>query len=379
MKSIPHEGRTIDSIAKRRISPQSLIVLTTNQCTATCDHCCMNSSVQRRGHIDHALMLQTISDFKKLYDIKVVVFAGGEPTLLKGSLLAAIAKCRQLGVVSRLVTNVSWAINDRKAEQGFKALFEAGLSEVNISCDDYHDPFIPFERVKVAWKAARKFAFRALIIANATHKGSRLTADFIRSEIGEDLPLRFDDEGHETRDGFAGSGGATLVGLSNATLQRLGRAQQHFTENDVDAQHSDLVLDQPCPNAIKLPALTPDGTLVACCGFELAGNAVLDFGSVRAKGVEHLINSANENIVASVISRLGPGFLVKFANSISPGIIAAKDYVGICEACQDVVQNPEVLKLLYEQRRRLAGLVHHLDTLSSIERQAVVRDAVGST
>jgi hypothetical protein len=346
---------------KGGIVPESLIVLTTNQCTATCGHCCMNSSSKRRERVDHGLMLETITNFKELYNIKVVVFAGGEPTLLKGSLLSAISKCRQLKIVSRLVTNASWAINEAKATEGFRALYVAGLNEVNISCDDYHDPYIPFERIKIAWKAARKFPFRAIIIANASHKGSKLTPEYIQSQIDEELPLRFDGDGLEGSGTIRDPRTGTMIGMSNASLQRLGRATDAFRDDEVDTRHSDLVMNQPCPNAIKLPALTPEGSLVACCGFELTGNPVLDFGSLKTKNVEQAIDSANDNIIASIISRLGPGFLVKFANKISPGIIPAKEYVGICEACQDVVQNKEVLNLLFQHRGRLAALVHNLD------------------
>jgi hypothetical protein len=323
----------------------------------------MNSSSKRRERVDHSLMLQTITNFKKLYGIKVVVFAGGEPTLLKGSLLSAISLCRQLNIVSRLVTNVSWATTEPKATAGFQALYEAGLNEVNISCDDYHDPFIPFERIKIAWKAARKFPFRAIIIANASHKGSKLTPEYIQSQIGEELPMRFDEDGREGLGTTSDTRTGTLIGMSNASLQRLGRAQDNFHHDEVDTRYSDLVMNQPCPNAIKQPALTPEGSLVACCGFELTGNPVLDFGSLKANDLKQVINSANDNIIASIISRLGPGFLVKFANKISPGIIPDKEYVGICEACQDVVQNDEVLNLLFQHRGRLAALVHNLDEL----------------
>jgi 4Fe-4S single cluster domain len=367
MRELPEDSSHAALLEQHKgsITPKSLIVLTTNQCTATCGHCCMNSSAKRRERIDHGLMLRAISSFKTLYDIKLVVFAGGEPTLLKGSLLAAIAHCRQQHIVTRLVTNVSWAINEAKADEGFRALFAAGLNDVNISCDDYHDPFIPFERVKIAWKSARKLAFNSIIIANASHKGSRLTPQYIESELGEELPLRFDDDGSEGSIPAPDSRTGTIIGMSNARLQRLGRATDSFVEDDLETHQSDLVMSQSCPNAIKMPALTPEGSVVACCGFELAGNPVLDFGSLKSQDVGSLIESANDNIIAAVISRLGPGFLVKFANKISPGIIPPKKYAGICEACQDVVQNHDVLRLLFEHRARLAALVHILDGKTS--------------
>lgn len=133
-----------------------------------------------------------------------------------------------------------------------------------------------------------------------------------------------------------------------------------------------MVLNQPCPNAIKMPALTPDGSLVACCGFELNGNPILDFGSLKTKDVKQLVDSANDNIIASVIGKLGPGFLVKFANKVSPGIIPEKKYAGICEACQDVVQNEKVINLLFEHRFRLAAVLHNFDKLKSETEQMVV-------
>lgn len=353
--------RKVEGQEVNNIIPNSLIVLTTNQCTATCDHCCMNSSSKRTERVDIDLVLRSIEQFKRTYNIGVVVFAGGEPTLLKGNLLRAIAKCRKLNIISRLVTNASWAINEAKALAGFDALFRAGLSEVNISCDDYHSPFIPFERIKIAYRAARKFPFRAIIIANASHKGSKLTPEYIRAEIGEELPFRFDEHGHDVSPRGVRDDQGTIVGISNASLQRLGRAETFFKEADVKTYPSEMVLNQPCPNAIRLPAITPEGTLAACCGFELAGNPVLDFGSLKTNSAEELIGTANENIVARAISCLGPGFLLKFANKLRPGVVPTKDYVGICEACQDVVTNDEVLDVLFENRDRLAALLYTLE------------------
>lgn len=359
----PRNQDSGQSAAVKRLSPDSLIVLTTNQCTATCGHCCMNSSAKRTERLDIGLMLETIEKFFHLYKIRVVVFAGGEPTLLKGNLLRAISKCRELGIVSRIVTNASWAINDAKAEAGFGALFRAGLTEVNISCDDYHSPFIPFDRVKTAWRAARKFPFGAIIIANASHKSSHLTPEYIRTEIGEDIPLRYDEFGVDQT--FQKPRKQTVLGISNASTQRLGRGEDVFSDVDLYTSPQDLVLSQSCPNAVKMPAITPEGSLVACCGFELTGNSVLDFGSLTKKDVADLIENANKNVLVQIISRLGPGFLVKFVNQIHPGLIPTKEYVGICEACHDVVTKDEVLEVIFKNRGRLAAVLERLDSAAS--------------
>src|SRR5437870_9122058 len=136
-------------------TPTKLTILTTNTCTAKCAHCTVSSSPDRRGRLNFEKIKIAIDGFHEINPLQVVVFAGGEPTLLKEELLDAIAYCDSLGISTRMVTNASRAITEYAATRMIEKLRNAGLAELNISADDYHLPFIAFENVKRAWFASK--------------------------------------------------------------------------------------------------------------------------------------------------------------------------------------------------------------------------------
>src|SRR5262249_44968158 len=140
----------------RVLEPHTVTILTTDKCTARCRHCCMNSSPERSNKLSYAQIEHVLSQLFANYRMKVVVFAGGEPTLLGDDLLAAITYCKKNGIVSRIVTNAYWADTPEDALAKCKELRAAGLDELNISMDDYHEPYVPFANVKRAWEAAQQ-------------------------------------------------------------------------------------------------------------------------------------------------------------------------------------------------------------------------------
>ena len=133
------------------LKPSQLTILTTSRCTARCGHCSVNSAPGRRDRLTWEQMCQAIDELDSLNHLSVVIFAGGEPTLLGDELLNAIAHTDSLGISSmHLVTNAYWAVSPKQARAKLIELREAGLAELNISADDFHLPYIPFERVEYA-------------------------------------------------------------------------------------------------------------------------------------------------------------------------------------------------------------------------------------
>src|SRR5262249_51298888 len=167
----------------RILEPHTITVLTTDKCTAECRHCCMNSSPSREHTLTYAQIESGLRQLFDRHDIRVVVFAGGEPTLLGDDLLKAISFCRLNGVVSRIVTNAYWAHSLEAAREKCRALREAGLCEFNVSMDDYHEPYIAFERVKFAYQAALELDFSAVVIANCQGPDSVLTPEYLEQQF----------------------------------------------------------------------------------------------------------------------------------------------------------------------------------------------------
>jgi len=347
--------------------PTMLTVLTTNTCTAACGHCTVHSSPQRRGRLSLETMTRVIDDLHEVSGLQVVVFAGGEPTLMKGSLLDAIAHCDARGIPTRMVTNASWATSDYAARKMVRTLREAGLAELNLSADDFHLPFISFDNIVRAWRASKGQGFLNVAIANCYGPQSKITPDFIRRELNEpDIEVRFDDQGSQTQPRAVSKDGSTYM-LSNGLLQRIGRAREHVGDDDLFYPSSQAQLDMACPWAIRSAALAPSGHLVACCGIEAAGNEVLDFGEVLTQSPSSVAREAALDLLVNAISTIGPYRLLQLAQALdrSRTVTTRERYASMCEACEDLVRQPAAIAVL-----RKHSVVVGREVAAKLEREA---------
>jgi len=86
--------------------------------------------------------------------LRLVVFSGGEATILKQDLYDAIAHCTGLGLLNRIVSNASSGKTPNTAARTAKALADAGLGELNISTGKDHQEWVSTQSVIQAAKAA---------------------------------------------------------------------------------------------------------------------------------------------------------------------------------------------------------------------------------
>lgn len=335
------------------LPPHQLTILTTSQCTAKCGHCSMNSGPKRRERLDFVTIRETIDGLRQVGSLHTVIFAGGEPTLLGNILFDALAYVDSLGLNSRIVTNASWAVSDKKARAKLEELRSAGLRELNISADDHHLPWIPFDHVARAWHAAKGMGFDAVVIANCYGPKSLVTPEWIEAQLGERLPMRFDGNGAEgPLPGASGDG--TVYALSNSYMQKLGRAHRKTTPDEFFFPEDQADLDGGCPWALRSPALSPLGHLVACCGMEAENNPILDFGDATTEAVAEIAKRADDSVLVNAVALLGPAFLKSFVEKRSPQTRFRSRYASVCEICEDVVTRPDVRDVLTKHRAELA-------------------------
>lgn len=320
-------------------------ILTTNRCTAACDHCSMYSSPQRRGKVSLATITNTVDQL--MFDEnhpEVVVFAGGEPTLLRNDLFDAIAYCHEKGLKTRIVTNASWASTMQKAATMINTLRECGLSEVNYSLDDYHARDINYENVFNAWRASKNRGFDSVVIANCYGTHSTITSDFIQQQLGETIPVYWDERGTPQHSMPRNTDGTYYL-ISNARLQRVGRGIA-VAEQDIIYPSKQSSLNLKCPWAVNSAALSAGSHLLACCGINAHGNEFLDFGDVRDANVSALLRKGEQRLVIQAIRKFGPWFLMKFVSDIATRPLFKTRYASVCEICEDVVNNAESCQIL---------------------------------
>lgn len=347
--------------------PHQLTILTTSQCTTSCAHCCVSSSPNRRERLSSRDMQRAIDGVRGYGHLGLVIFAGGEPTLLGESLLDAIAYANAYGLITRLVTNASWATTARKAQSKIVELREAGLQELNISADDFHLPDIPFNNVENAWYGAQGKGFLTVCVGVAWGPQSHITPDTVRSALGAHLPIiTFDTR--VTEDTIPPSEDGTMYAIHSSRLQLIGRGgAQLDREAAIPVEPQEL--DGLCPFAVRAPTLSPKNHLVACCGIEAEGNPVLDFGVTDNNTFAELFCRAEDDVLIQAISRLGPKFLLDLVCQINPSLLPKYNFRSVCEICEYVTTSDTAVGILRAHANDIANelICKTLDKASSYD------------
>lgn len=350
--------------------PTQVTFLTTNTCTAACDHCSVHSSPTRKGKLTATQMIATIDQLIEVGEMRLIVFAGGEPTLLGKDLLDTIAYADSRGLMTRMVTNAHWATSNRSARAKLLELREAGLRELNISCDDYHTPFIPLQRIAWAWHASKDLGFDSVVIASASGPASELTPDRIRELLGEEIPDFYDSEGVGTSQLPIKDGSVRII--SNANIARLGRGKT-IPIHHLKVPKQQRELDVRCPWIGGSPAVSPENHLLSCCGMEANRKPHLDYGNLGGKHVRSLLADAEKDTMVAALHELGPFRIMKMLQRFEPTASFWTHYTGICELCEDIFGRPDIVQLLHKHRASFEIVIaavqqrrqHHLQKSSA--------------
>ena len=132
----------------------------TDHCTGRCRHCSAGALVAnpRPGHVPMEESVQAVRDLADMYPMQSVMTFGGEPLLypeVTAEIHRAAAEC---GIPARqLITNGFFTRDEGKIREVADMLAEAGVNEMLISVDAFHQERIPLAAVRafaLAVKAA---------------------------------------------------------------------------------------------------------------------------------------------------------------------------------------------------------------------------------
>ena len=322
----------------RILESRTLTILTTDTCTAKCAHCSMNSSPTRRGKLTAEEICDYVDQAASSTAISMVIFAGGEPLLLGKDLFRVLRHVRNSGMRSRLITNAYWANTQETAGEVTSALCDSGLDELNISIDDFHLPYIDAENVKRAFDAALLLDFESVIIVHCSGPTTKFNDKELDDLLGVKLPRMY-DEGQNRID--YGVRERPFVAVSNSAIQFIGRGAVELRSDDLFFREDlDVIArENGCPWAVRSPAISPSGHLLSCCGFEVAGNEVLDIGDLHRESLEELLNRADDDLALNAIALNGPFRLMDSLKLRQPDLPFRARYSSVCELCQHMVSD----------------------------------------
>jgi len=97
-------------------------------------------------------MKEYIDQAHEIKSIKNVSFSGGEAMMHYDQLKECVAHAAGLGFNTALVTNCFWAADHDKGRGMMSGLVDAGLKQVYISLDKYHQEYVSVETVRKAMR-----------------------------------------------------------------------------------------------------------------------------------------------------------------------------------------------------------------------------------
>lgn len=142
-----------------------LHLLMTYRCTYACEHCFVWSGphaaakVLTVGEIEEILR-QAVD----LGTVDTIWFEGGEPFLLRRTLLAGIARAHQRGFRAGVVSNGYWATSVATAKARLQPLMDAGMSTVALSLDSLHGDQMAQRRARHAVTAVQELGLSLLML-----------------------------------------------------------------------------------------------------------------------------------------------------------------------------------------------------------------------
>lgn len=308
------------------IEPHTLTILCTYQCTAACKQCCFESSPEVKGRLSREVILDRIDEAKREYpSLRLVVFSGGEATLLKQDLFDAISHCSKLNLLSRVVSNASWGKTVQSAQRTVHAFADAGLVELNISTGKDHQEWVPAESVINAAEAAVDAGIFTMITIEADDENSSRLYEFSRNQRLTEL--------RKTK---------RLYVQSNSWMPFHSSAEKRSQRLDIGQ------LDKGCDQIFGNIVVTPHDNLSACCGLTLEHIPEMRLGRCDGSNMSKLYGAQAEDFLKFWIHVDGPYAIMKrVLGEESADILDG--VVHICQACAIMHQNPRVVAKLQEK------------------------------
>ena len=293
--------------------PLRVGLILTEQCDAGCAHCWFDCSPEKVATMSRYDAQNYIDKASRLQSIEWISLTGGEPMSHPSLVEGLVAYASGRGLKTELVTNCNWASTPEKAAGTLKRLRDAGLDVLNISADDFHQPAIPFDRVRYAYDAAKGLGIKMVVMAALRRGGARLTD--IERLLGDTIPVPgAEDQGEHAAIGV--ETGFTPVGRG-ASIPR--------TEWVLDG----TPLTGGCGAVLRDIGVKPSGEVLPCCsasatlpGFSLGNLDDVDLDEVLAK--------AWGRETFRVLSDKGPMGL----HAAPPGGV----YVNKCHLCHETLR-----------------------------------------
>jgi hypothetical protein len=309
--------------------PTTVTILPTYRCNAACEQCCFESNPSIQGRLSfkeiESVIELAITAFPAL---RLIVFSGGECTLIKSDLYRAVSLVSQHKRLSRIVTNAGWGKSKRHATEVAYELSKSGLCECNISTGRDHQKWIPIDNVVNAAAALLDHGVTTLITVEAdTPDGDCLNAIKIHPILSK------------------------LLKRESQPLMLMTNTWMPFNTSRINRKVN-APAQADCKQLFNNVVFTPHGEISACCGLTFEYIPEIKIGKITsAQSFEETFLAQLDDFLKIWIHVEGP---TRIAYELlgQEGERLLKDTVHICQSCVIIHQNSlfrESLKRDYQR------------------------------
>lgn len=304
----------------------ALGLLITLKCPLECAHCSVDSGPKRSEILDRDLIVHRLRELGREGKVKQLILTGGEPFAVPGLFAAILDVAAESCLRVMANTSAYWVTSLEKASATLRRF--PGITQLCVSADEYHAPFVPLQNIKNALLAAMECG----IVPELSIRVWDTTADpFLEglySLLGEDLiEISFIDLER-----------IVPVGRASALPVPSGARQPQivgFPEGACDVAHQ--------------PSVDHDGKVLACCNTLLARkNDPLQLGDLRKQSFSDISRGAEHNNLLHALRLWGPRRLAEIVmeEGLGDRLKSSHQQGNICSLCDDLLSQTDLVNLL---------------------------------
>ena len=252
----------------------------------------------------------------------MVAFTGGEPFLLGKNLSKLVALAKGRGFVTRVVTSAYFGRDRDRARVVIEEVRNAGLDELSISWDDYHEQFVSFECIRTVYWLAKSIGMTVAVnVVQA--RNSRWTANRVKQELGV----------HAESEDI----------VTESPLNLTGSAREKLAE----AGHRDRRFLGPCPYVMTGPTLSAKNKLLACCGVIPDTPHLVLQDNFDPSMLKEAISRGQRSPLLTWLYLRGPYAIMEWIGTRFDIPVPMREEIGgNCEACDRLFSHPILPSLL---------------------------------
>ncbi|MDR3313565.1 MAG: radical SAM protein [Oscillospiraceae bacterium] len=288
----------------------------TDACSGRCKHCGDGGRSAKGASVRMDAAVDAVRKLANRFPVESVMTFGGEPLLFADTVCAIHAAARDCGIPKRqLITNGYFSKDEKRIDAVAEKLCNAGVNDIMLSVDAFHQEYIPLEPVMAFAEAQLRHKAPQLRVHPAWVVNERYENPY-NAETKRILK-QFQDKG------IAASRGNN-IGPSGNAVKYLG---EYF------APPEEIDLTAPCgsmPYTTRLDAIdcfciNPNGDVRLCS---------VSIGNIYKCDILELVDSYNPNTnpATRAVMADGAGGLLRYAQAqgITLDLSDCRSACGIC-------------------------------------------------